>query len=373
MKVKLLFLIILGILTDIYLAVSETVLNNSKMTFLENYFIETLAFIIFMIFLITAVRGIRVNKMIARRLYQQIEPLLASQFSRITLISKSFWMDSWSSFDIFATGRSNCFYLYINITCRPRQDLLTGFLLYPLTHFKDCLYVEIPLDMLDPIVILVCKRNELKSVLTEYPEIEIHCTQKKVVDIPQNWIVYSNSNGAIEKILNGQLIKILNCHQISQSLKFIYISDQTTCPRLTSNYKKIHPCIKASFILDEFSNNLNKNYKETINSIVSVNETITVHETILKLLLSLNDTVQNIKLSERTLQHVTSQRQEIEKTLYKLDESKRLAKFEQKRKEKLQEEAFRINQMTPQHQKKYQEKKARQEAKSKMKIKKIRM
>lgn len=328
----------------------------------NHYWIELIAVWGIFLLVITLMKGIRKNFEIARNWYSVTCVFLESQFSRSAFISKSFWFDSWNQFDIFSTGRKNCSYMYMNVICKPRQDFLTGILLQPIVRNYDKVYIEIPIDVMNPIVFLICNKSELKSVLIEYPEIEIHCSTRKIDSISKDMVVYSNSNACIESLLSsGFLLKFLNSPVTQKLLNYIYISDQSICPRLTGSFSKVTKAIKSSIKMpthDEI-NLMNSLYGDS--------------NYILKNLMILCDYLPNIELPEKSLQHISKNRREIEKTLNKIKEEKINERVEAKRREKILSEALKVSKMTPKEQKKYQEKKEKQQARSKIKLKKVRI
>ncbi|KAL3127019.1 signal peptide-containing protein [Cryptosporidium hominis] len=326
----------------------------------EIYWMELIAFWVLLIMVIVLLRGIRSNYEVAINWFKSSQEFLESNFSRSALIRKSFWLDSWSQFDIFATGRKNCSFMYMNVICKPRQDLLTGILFQPLLRNYDKVYIEIPIEKMEPIMLLVCSKGELKSTLIDYPEIEIHCSQKKINNLSKNNIVYANSNACVEYIItSGSFSKFISSQLAERLVNYIYISDQTTCPRLTNSYSKITSVLKACIRvpskddIDFMShNNLNLNY-------------------LFKNILSLCETLQTLELPEKTIQHINNNRLQIEKTFSKMNNNGVNEKVEAKRREKIRSEAIKVSRMSPKEQKKYQEKKDKQQARSRIKLKKV--
>ncbi|KAF7459049.1 putative transmembrane protein [Cryptosporidium felis] len=329
--------------------------------FYETYSTEVIAFWVLIVSIAVLLRGIRVNYRISRQVFESVGDYLESQFSRSALIPKSFWMDSWSQFDIFSTGRKGCPFMYMNVICRPRQDILTGVLLYPFLGYYDKLYIEIPLESLGPIIILVCKKKELKSTLIEYPEIEIHCSPKKLNNLPRGIVVYANSNACIEALMTTNIFSKFINSQISEKLfNYIYISDQTTCPRLTNSYSKVANVVKSSIKMPS------KDDIELMNNLYGDSNYF------LRNLLLLCDKLGGIKLPEKTLQHISKNRMEIERSLNMINSEKVKERFDARRREKFHAEALKVSRMSPKEQKKYQEKKDKEQARSRIKIRKVR-
>ncbi|KAK9171485.1 Protein of unknown function (DUF1682) family protein [Cryptosporidium meleagridis] len=325
----------------------------------EIYWMELIALWVLLIMVIVLLRGIRSNYEVAINWFKSSQEFLESNFSRSALIRKSFWLDSWSQFDIFATGRKNCPFMYMNVICKPRQDLLTGILFQPLLRNYDKVYIEIPIEKMGPIMLLVCNKGELKNVLIEYPEIEIHCSQKKINNFPKSSIVYANSNACVEFMTSSSFSKFISSQLAERLVDYIYISDQTTCPRLTNSYSKKTSVLKACIRVpskDDIDfmnhNNLNLNY-------------------FFKKILSLCEALQTLKLPEKTIQHINNNRLQIEKTFFKMNNNGVNEKVEAKRREKIRSEAIKISRMSPKEQKKYQEKKDKQQARSRIKLKKV--
>ncbi|OII74099.1 uncharacterized protein cubi_02901 [Cryptosporidium ubiquitum] len=326
----------------------------------EAYWIEIIALWILLVMFIVLLRGIRKNYEVSIDWFKSSQEFLESNFSRYALIQKSFWLDSWSQFDIFATGRKNCPYMYMNVICRPRQDVLTGILFQPLLRNYDKVYIEIPIEKMGPIMLLVCNKSELKNTLIEYPEIEIHCLQKKVKNLPKNSLVYANSNACVEFLMSSNTFSKFICSQLSERLvNYIYISDQTTCPRLTNSYSKNTSVLKACVKIPS---------KNDIDILRNLNLDLNY---LFKNLLSLCETLLTLELPEKTIQHINSNRLLVEKTFLKMNNCVN-EKVEAKRREKIRSEAIKISRMSPKEQKKYQEKKEKQQARSRIKLKKVR-
>lgn len=327
----------------------------------ETYWIEVIALWVLFIMIIVLLRGIRTNYEVSINWFKSSQEFLEAHFSRSALIQKSFWQDSWSQFDIFATGRKNCPYMYMNVICKPRQDILTGILFQPLLRNYDKVYIEIPIEKMGPIMLLVCNKSELKSALIDYPEIEIHCSQKKINNLPKSSVAYANSNACIELLMNSNTFSKFISSQLTERLvNYIYISDQTICPRLTNSYSKVASVLKASVKIPSKDDiDIMKNLDLSLNYLF-------------KSLLSLCETLLNIELPEKTIQRINNNRLQIEKTLLKMNNSSANEKVEAKRKEKIRSEAIKISRMSPKKQKKYQEKKEKQQARSRIKLKKVR-
>ncbi|KAH8741658.1 hypothetical protein FG386_003632 [Cryptosporidium ryanae] len=328
---------------------------------LERYWVELISVWIGFIFLITLIRGIRKNYEISIGWFEILSDFLESQFSRSGFIKKSFLSDSWSHFDIFSTGRRNCKFMYMNVICKPRQDLLTGVILQPLLKNYDKVYVEIPVDSMGPIVLFICNRICLKETFIEYPEIEIHSTQKKLSNVPRNFVIYSNSNACIEMLLiSGFFSKFVNSSVMERLVNYIYISDVTTCPRATNSYSKLTNVIKCCFKLPS---------KKDIEDIKAIYGD---QHYILRNLINMCDLLPTVKLPEKTLHHISKGREEIERVANRMNEEKIHERIEAKRREKIKQENLKVSKMTPKEQKKYQEKKERQNMRSRIKVKKIR-
>lgn len=246
----------------------------------------------------------------------------------------------------------------MNVICKPRQDFITGVLFQPLLRNYDKVYIEIPIQKMGPIMLLVCNKGEAKNTLIEYPEIEIHCSPKQVNSLPKSTVIYANSNACVELLLApGAFSKFMSSQIAERLVSYIYISDQTTCPRLTNSYSKVTSVLKACIRVPSSDDicmmsdiNLDVNY-------------------LFRNLLFLCETLMTLDLPEKTIQYITNNRQYIEKTLNKINDSGVNEKIEAKRREKIRSEAAKISRMTPKEQKKYQEKKERQLARSRIKLK----
>ncbi|KAH8582451.1 uncharacterized protein ELE39_001107 [Cryptosporidium sp. chipmunk genotype I] len=326
----------------------------------EIFWMELIALWILLIMIIVLLRGIRENYEVAINWFNSSREFLESNFSRSALIKKSFWLDSWSQFDIFATGRKNCPFVYMNVICKPRQDFLTGILLQPFLRNYDKVYIEIPIDKMGPIVLFVCNKSELKSALIDYPEIEIHCSQKKINNFPKSNVIYANSNACVELLISSSSFSKFMSSQVAERLvNYIYISDQTTCPRLTNSYSKITSVLKACIKIPS-----KNDFDTTSHHTLDLNY-------LFKNILSLCETLQTLELPEKTIQHIKNNRLQIEKTFFKMNNSGVNEKAEAKRREKIRYEAIKVSRMSPKEQKKYQEKKDKQQARSRIKLKKV--
>lgn len=325
----------------------------------EAYLVELVAVWVLFVMFIVLLRGIRTNYEVAIGWFKLSQEFLESNFSRSALMQKSFWQDSWSQFDIFATGRKNCPYMYMNVICKPRQDFVTGVLFQPLLRNYDKVYIEIPIQKMGPVMLLVCSKSETKSTLMEYPEIEIHCSPKQVSSLAKSTVVYANSNACVELLLApGAFSKFLSSKIAERLVDYIYISDITTCPRLTNSYSKVTSVLKACVRVPS---------KDDICLMDELNLDLSY---LFRNLLLVCDSLTTLSLPERTIQHVTNNRLQIEKTLNKINNDSGVnERIEAKRREKLLSEAAKVSRMTPKEQKKYQEKKDRQQARSRIKLK----
>ncbi|KAJ1611240.1 signal peptide-containing protein [Cryptosporidium canis] len=324
----------------------------------RTYWVELIALWVLLIMVIVLLRGIRANYEVAINWFKLTQEFLESNFSRSALMQKSFWMDSWSQFDIFATGRKNFSYVYMNVICKPRQDILTGILFQPFLRNYDKVYVEIPIQRMGPIMILICNKKELKSTLIEYPEIEIHCSPKKVNSLSKDTAIYANSNACLDIIMDsGTISKFISSKMVERLVSYIYISDQTACPRLTNSYSKVTSVFKACIRVPS---------KDDINMMNELNFDLNY---LFKHLLFLCEMLMTIDLPAKTVQYIANNRLQIEKTLNKINDNGVNERIEAKRREKIRSEAAKISRMSPKEQKKYQEKKEKQQARSRIKLK----
>ena len=120
----------------------------------HDWTIEVIAAVAVLLYILFYLFGRQRNLQLSRQFVDRYHPWLREQFSHVGMGANSpstspLIKISDSSWEIWCSGRRNCFGMYISLTLQPRQDLfatIVSFLAPQLAPQGDILTVEIPID-----------------------------------------------------------------------------------------------------------------------------------------------------------------------------------------------------------------------------------
>jgi len=153
--------------------------------------------------------GSKVNKQILNKWLEINQKYYDQQFSVVGIKDDSgnlqtYEQDSKNVFKFYASGRNNCSYVLVNIETKKRHDLLAMTVFNLVWPQYDKISFEIPLvtDKLLPVCLGVCRKKNVKSVLTDNSDLKYLCKKFTVEGIPNTITVLAENEEIIEYIFD---------------------------------------------------------------------------------------------------------------------------------------------------------------------------
>lgn len=310
----------------------------------QRFAIETLIIVCLHIVALHMYFGKKENEDIAIKWYRATKELFDSQFTVVKVGEEHILPRGWNRFECFATGRRNCVYCLTKIECLPRQCPWMYWGLCNLIPAWDSVELEIPLDAMESFIFAIARRQSLKTIQKEHEDIAGCACLKPRKDLSSELCVLADNSEIVEKLLIPEMVRLLN--QSPETVRYLTISDEIP-PQRRRNHK---PVLRAQLLLPSGS------------TVAQLEEAITPA---LKMIFSLIDAVPFVKLSEKAKAETRKARQSLAKIRYQEQEEERAEMVAKKREEKAMAEEAKVERMTPEQQRKHEEKLAKKQLKAK--------
>lgn len=196
--------------------------------------IDCLALVLFALVTFTAIRGRATNTLIATEWLEGVKDLLALQFAAVAEATKGALVArSYSSFELFCSGRRNCMFMLATLECVPRQCLWRGHLLRRLVGpSEDLVTLEFVLrEAGEGLIVNICRRQDQRSYIEAAWDIMEFCKVRHASSVasqlPEGFVLLADTQEAAEKFVETPgLQKHLTF--LAPYLKCIYTSDLCT-------------------------------------------------------------------------------------------------------------------------------------------------
>ena len=162
--------------------------------------------------------GSLVNKEVALRWLRVVRPLFVTQFSRVDVLSRT----SPSTFELYCTGRKNCYGANVSLTLHERQDML-ALIMSLFTKVGDEVSVDIPMtDAMAPILLCICRESKEKKWKEEFPELGVMAKVRKVDGMAPS-LCFMSDSAELSSLVDVAVSAVLEKH--SDLIKLIYVTD----------------------------------------------------------------------------------------------------------------------------------------------------
>lgn len=196
--------------------------------------IDISAIILLVVVVIVAIQGKGKNMDVATNWMQTIREALSVQFAAVSVHTKgALTARSYSSFDLFCSGRRNCMFMHATLECVPRHCAWRGHILRQLLgHTGDLVTLEFVLPMAgEGMVLNICRRPEQRSYIENSWDIMEFCKVRHASSVtnllPEGFVMHADTLEAAEKFLD---LPGFHKHlvQLAPYLRNIYTSDLCT-------------------------------------------------------------------------------------------------------------------------------------------------
>ncbi|PHJ24806.1 transmembrane protein [Cystoisospora suis] len=325
---------------------------------------------------LVAIRGKKENVRVADAWIASVAPLLRENFVSVGYQTSYLLMKAYNIFEIYCTGRRNCFYLHGVLQCLPRQCLWRQYFLRQFfksnpEYTADSITLEVLLPHSpEPSVVALCRRADQKRLndnwdLREFGKLRTSSTNTRLSQLPGNLVAFSDTSEALDAtFLNSKnTIKALNA--CSSYFRYLYISDICL---------SIHPSVQPTALSCTASRAPPPASDKTrrilrMSFFLPPPEKMAEVEPLLRLLFFLTDSSRQLNLSDKTVEVARKMRMQYQKDLMKKQDAQRLEQMEKKRSEKKRQEEERFERMTPEQQRKFEEKEYKKSLKQKGRFK----
>ncbi|PFH37265.1 hypothetical protein BESB_037230 [Besnoitia besnoiti] len=335
----------------------------------KSYLPEILFAVTVAVVIAVAVWGRKKNIHVADAWIGSVSSLLKANFAVVGYENSYLVMKSYNVFELYCTGRRNCFCLHGVLQCLPRQCLWRHFFVGPLfrSQAEDSAN-SVTLELLltpsaEPGVVAVCKRTEQKQLMSsnwdlrEFAKARTAASNPKLAQLGSNLVAFSDTSDALDSLVLGNKTATKTLAACAEFFRFLYFSDvcssihpslvptAATCPGASANTRTFR-VLRMSFFLPP-------------------NDRMEEVEPLLRLALFLADQARHLGLSDKSVEVAKKMRLQYQKEMLKEQEEQRQEQLEKKRSERKRLDEEKYQNMTPEQQRKYEEKEYKKSLKQK--------
>jgi len=321
----------------------ESVDQIAKNSSLPPYTIEIIYIVVIILYGLNYWYGSRKNLQIANKWLDSVKDVLENNFTSFAGERMKLTKETSNVFKLICTGRVNTLGMQVTITLRKRHDLLSLILEF-FWKSSDEIKIDVALNEegLDSFVFGLVKSRDAKKFikanpdLTELSKLVSNDRLSSPSNTLTNFTVYSEFEDVISEILTKEVVNSIS--SVESSLSEIHISDQ---------------------------NSLSPTYKNSLQVSGRLNEKDQVSENLVKLILYLIDELPQIRLSKPEKQKSEKVRKSKAESKMKETIKERQDALQQKKIEKKQKLIAEMDKLTPEQQRKLEEKLYKQDLKKK--------
>eukprot|EP01068_Selenidium_serpulae_P004515 Selendium_serpulae@DN3615_c0_g1_i1.p1 len=307
------------------------------------WIVEICVFIAFNLALVHMHFGKKRNEEIASAWFEGTAPFFESQFASTRIDNKNdIVARGWHMYECFATGRRNCQYCLTLLECLPRQCpwMLWGFC--NVVPAGDSARLEIPLDNMGSFIVCIARKRSAKRIATENKDVAACACRRVVPGLTSDLVVLSDCQEAVDKLLSASIIQQLN--KSAPNIRSIVVSDALASDRKVNHQMLVRVELLLPSTTD--SQEMGAEMKAPLNAIFAI-----------------VDEAPFVKLSEKTKIEVRKARENLSKMTTEEEDEARATELAKRREDKAREEDERIERMTPDQQRKYDERQQKRQIK----------
>lgn len=305
----------------------------------QHYYME-IGFIIFLVaYAVNFYIGANANRELIKAWGKKFQPLFIDNFAKngnrdLFTIQKA---DN-NTYQVVSSGRLNCFGMQVTLNLKKRQDLL--YCLLDLVGYQepDKMTIEIAVNnTMDPLIFAVIRNKALKKFKSDHQDVDLYCSKYGSTNLSNNYAVLCDTDVLPSLFLKNEVIDVLNN---SESLvESILFSDHSP---INEKYPKV---IQGVF----------KFKKSEFDKLYKLGE----------MMMHYIDLVATTPLPKPYKQQAEKLRLKAKEQSIKQKHSERQEEAQRKKYEKLQKEKEAASKMTPEQQRKYDEKEHKRQLKKK--------
>ncbi|KEP64001.1 UNVERIFIED_CONTAM: hypothetical protein HHA_235660 [Hammondia hammondi] len=331
----------------------------------KSYVPEALFACTLVLVIVVAYWGKNQNVKVADAWIASVAPFLKENFAVVGYENSYLVMKAYNIFELYCTGRRNCFYLHGVLQCLPRQCLWRYFVLHPLFRSRaDDAANSVTLEVLlppssEPSVVALCKRTEQKQLmnnnwdLREFAKARSASSNPKLGQLGATLQAFSDTIEALDAVILGNKTIIKTLSSCMEHFRFLYLSD--ICSSLHPSTLATAAACPAAAAPGASASNRNRRVLRISFFLPPVDRMAEV-EPLLRLALFMADQSRHLGLSDKSIEVAKKMRQQYQKEMLKEQEEQRLEQLEKRRSEKKRQDEEKYEKMTPEQQRKYEEK-----------------
>jgi len=315
-----------------------------------NYYLEYFYGIMIFLYLVNYWIGKSKNDKIAKAWLKDVQDMFDANCTRVgmkniptqTLFAEKMIKETNNLYKLKATGRLNCAGVQASLALKKRHDLVT-FIIESLFGSYDALTIDVLLEKeMDDFVFACVKKKEEKKYRKNSPDLSAFTKGSQTLEDLNSVAIISELEELIPRLMNSPVVGALN--KLNDEFVKIHISDQ---------------------------NLLTKDYKHSLQLEFKLPSDTEKRQAIMKLAFFLVDRVATAEVSKAGKQVAEKHRVKIQEAAMKESIAQRQEAMQQKKIEKIQKEKEKLEKLSPDEQRRHEEKQAKKDAKKrqpKMKV-----
>jgi len=317
----------------------QTTLQNDEVNEPKLWALEITYATIIILYALNYINGRNTNQKIANAWATSMQPIFTSNFSRFgDQDTFSITKESQHSYTVSCTGRIHCHGAQASLELKKRQDLVSVLMSYALSPKSDLMVYDVAMeDSAAPFIFAIVNKKE-KQITKEYPDVVKFAAP---VNFPalSNYIIYTDTPEIVASLLTVEITQTLKNYD--QYVKFVYFSDQST---ITPKYSKM---LRFVFKLPSSTHDMGK------------------LTTLIRMSFFYIDIIVNIRLSKMAAAKNEKARAKVVEQSSKQMQQERQEMIQKKKLEHKRREEEKYEKLSPEAQKKWDEREYKKQLKEK--------
>eukprot|EP00742_Colponemidia_sp_Colp-10_P006061 GILJ01006486.1.p1 GENE.GILJ01006486.1~~GILJ01006486.1.p1 ORF type:complete len:374 (+),score=79.98 GILJ01006486.1:59-1180(+) len=273
----------------------------------KTYYIEACAIVFIVVYILQFFMGKSANDNFAKAWVRLNKDLFTKNFAYLGFGEKDqealILREAYHCFKFYGSGRLNCDSFTATLNLKKRQDLLSVLLFDMIWPSPDTCVIDIALDAMDPICLAVAKKKNAKNLHQNSPDLKIYTRQRNFAALPPNFVVFAESNEALESVLVAPIVSTLK--EFEKYFVSLHITDE-------------HPYLPQK---------RNLHLEFTLPPLSKLDDV----SQLTRMALYLTDLVANVKLSATTKAAADRERLKVAEENMKAKQAERVEKLQQKK------------------------------------------
>jgi len=314
-----------------------------------NFYLEYFYGGLIMVYLLNFFIGRYKNEAIAKSWLSSVIQEFEANFTKVgmpagpgsSLFANRLIKESQAVFKLKATGRINCVGVQATLQLRKRQDFVSCYIMETIFGTVDTLLVDVLLEesTMDSFVFACLKKKEEKKYRKATPDIaQFTKNAQSVEGLNSAFVVVSEVDELVNRFMPQSVVATLNKPLLNEFVRMHFTDQGIVSP----NYPR---SLQFEFKLTSDAEKL---------------------ASMMKLVFFLIDRVATMQLSKPAKQVTDKHRQKVEEAIQKEKVAQRQEAIQQKKIDKVREEKEKLDKLSPEEQRRMEEKMAKKDAKKKI-------